>query len=114
MRVKGGNSTRIRRKKWLKQAEGSYGTRHISYRIARQTVIRASQYAFADRKAKKSDFRQLWITRINAAVRNLGYTYSKFMAKVHEKNIDINRKMLAELAVNNIDEFNSLVKSIMN
>lgn len=113
MRVKGGNSTRIRRKKWLKQAEGSYGTRHISYRIARQTVIRASQYAFADRKAKKSDFRKLWITRINAAVRNLGYTYSKFMAKVHEKKIDINRKMLSELAVNNIEEFNALVKQIM-
>lgn len=113
MRVKGGNSTRNRRKKWLNQAEGSYGTRHISYRVAKQTVIRASQYAFASRKAKKSDFRKLWIIRINAAVRDLGYTYSKFMAKVHEKNVDINRKMLSELAVNDIDSFNKLVESIM-
>ena len=113
MRVKGGNATRNRRKKWLDQAEGTYGTRHISYRIARQSVIRASQYAFADRKAKKSDFRKLWITRINAAVRNLGFTYSKFMAKIQEKKIDINRKMLSELAVNNIDEFNNFVKNIM-
>ena len=113
MRVKGGNTTRNRRKKWLDQAEGSYGTRHVSYRIARQTVIRASQYAFADRKSKKSDFRKLWITRINAAVRNLGFTYSKFMAKIHEKKIDINRKMLSELAINNIEEFNSFVKTVM-
>ena len=113
MRVIGGNATRNRRKKWLDQAEGSYCTRHVSYRIARQTVIRASQYAFADRKAKKSDFRKLWITRINAAVRNIGLTYSKFMSKIHEKKIDINRKMLSELAINNIEEFNSFVKTVM-
>ncbi len=113
MRVKGGNATRNRRKKWLDQAEGSYGTRHISYRIARQTVIRASQYALSDRRTKKSDFRKLWIARINAAVRNQGYTYSKFMAKIHEKKIDINRKMLSELAINDIEKFNEFVKLVM-
>ena len=113
MRVKGGPATKNRRKKWLNQAEGSFGTRHISYRIARQTVIRAGQYAFAGRRAKKTQFRELWIARINSAVRALGYTYSKFMAKLHEKKIDINRKMLAELAFNDLPAFNALVKQVM-
>ncbi len=110
MRVKGGSVTRQRRKKWLEQAEGSWGTRH---RVAKQTVVRASTYAYADRRTKKSDFRKLWIARINAAVRAEGYTYSAFMNQLKKHNININRKMLSELAINQPDEFKALVKSVM-
>lgn len=113
MRVKGGYVTRQRRKRWLKRAEGSWGTRHTSYRIARQTVIRASQYAYNDRRKRKNDFRKLWIARINAAVREQGYTYSAFMCALKKSNININRKMLSELAINNPNEFNELVKKVM-
>ena len=113
MRVKGGTVTRRRHKAVLKQAEGTWGTRHTSYRIAKQTIIRAGEYAYRDRKNKKRDFRKLWIVRINSAVRDLGYTYSSFMNELNKKNIEINRKMLAELAINNPDEFKTLVESIM-
>lgn len=113
MRVKGGPATRHRRKKWLEQAEGSWGTRNTTYRVAKQTVIRSSQYAYNDRKNKKSDFRKLWIARINAAVRIEGYTYSQFMNQIKKHNIDINRKMLSELAINNPEEFKLLVKTVM-
>ena len=113
MRVKGGSVTRQRRKKWLEQAEGSWGTRHTSFRVAKQTVVRASTYAYADRRTKKSDFRKLWIARINAAVRAEGYTYSAFMNQLKKHNININRKMLSELAINQPDEFKALVKSVM-
>lgn len=113
MRIKTGNITRKRHKAVLKQAEGSWGTRHTSYRIARQTIIRAGEYAYRDRKNKKRDFRRLWIARINAAVRNSGYTYSQFMHQLTIQNIQINRKMLAELAINNVEEFNQLVTQVM-
>ena len=113
MRVKGGTVTRRRHKAALKQAEGTWGTRHTSYRIAKQTIIRAGEYAYRDRKNKKRDFRRLWISRINAAVRELGYTYSAFMHELSAKNIEINRKMLSELAINNPEEFNALVESVM-
>lgn len=113
MRVKGGTVTRRRHKAVLKQAEGTWGTRHTSYRIAKQTIIRAGEYAYRDRKNKKRDFRRLWISRINAAVRELGYTYSAFMHELSAKNIEINRKMLSELAINNPEEFNALVESVM-
>ncbi|MGL4951047.1 MAG: 50S ribosomal protein L20 [Mycoplasma sp.] len=113
MRVKGGPTTRRRRKKWLKAAEGSWGTRHTSYRIAKQTVIRASEYAYNDRKKRKNDFRKLWIARINAAVREMGYTYSDFMHQLKVNNIEINRKLLSELAINNPSEFELLVKKVM-
>ncbi len=113
MRVKGGTVTRRRHKAVLKQAEGTWGTRHTSYRIAKQTIIRAGEYAYRDRKNKKRDFRRLWISRINAAVRELGYTYSAFMHELSAKKIEINRKMLSELAINNPEEFKALVESVM-
>lgn len=114
MRVKGGSTTRQRRKATKKSVEGSWGTRHTSYRVARQTGIRASQYAYIDRKKKKRDFRKLWILRINASVKNLGYNYSKFMHQLKVKNITINRKMLSELAINQPNEFKKLVDDIMS
>lgn len=120
MRVKGGSVTRQRRKRWLEKAEGSWGTRHTSFRIAKQTVIRAAEYAYRDRRNKKRDFRKLWITRINAAVRELGYTYSQFMNALVKNNIvtkdgqGLNRKMLSELAINNPVEFRNLVTSVFS
>ncbi len=113
MRVKGGSVTRRRHKAVLKQAEGTWGTRHTSYRIAKQTIIRAGEYAYRDRRNKKRDFRRLWIARINSAVRELGYTYSSFMHELNSKKIEINRKMLSELAINNPEEFKNLVDSVM-
>lgn len=113
MRVKGGPATRRRRKKWLEQAEGSWGTRHTSFKIAKQTVIRAAEYAYNDRRKRKNDFRKLWIARINAAVRPMGYTYSDFMHKLKVNNIEINRKVLSELAINNPKEFEALVNKVM-
>lgn len=113
MRVKGGPVTRQRRKKWLDKAEGSWGTRHASFKVAKQTVIRASTYAYNDRRKRKNDFRKLWIARINAAVREEGYNYSTFMCKLKEKNIMINRKMLSELAINQPKEFKELLKKVM-
>ncbi|MCV3753873.1 50S ribosomal protein L20 [Ureaplasma zalophigenitalium] len=121
MRVKGGSVTRQRRKGWLKKAEGSWGTRHTSFKTAKQTVIRASQYAYRDRRNKKRDFRKLWISRINAAVRALGFTYSAFMNALVKNNVisktdnaGLNRKMLSELAINNHEAFANLVNQVMN
>ncbi|MGL4768646.1 MAG: 50S ribosomal protein L20 [Mycoplasmoidaceae bacterium] len=113
MRVKTGPVTRRRHKKWKKAAEGSWGVNHSSFRNAKQTVIKASQYAYRDRKNKKRVFRKLWILRINSATRELGYTYSQFINNLTKKNIEINRKMLSEMAINNPEEFKSLVDSVM-
>lgn len=113
MRTTTGPVTKQRRKKWLKKAEGTWGVNHSSYRNAKQTVIKASQYAYRDRKNKKRDFRKLWINRINVSVRALGYTYSSFMAQLKVKKIDINRKMLSELAIHNPEEFKKLVHFVM-
>lgn len=112
MRVKGGPATRSRRKQWLDRAEGSWGTRHTSFRIAKQTVIRASTYAYNDRRKRKNDFRKLWIARINGAVRPMGITYSQFMHQLKVHNIEINRKLLSELAINNPSDFEALVKQV--
>ena len=112
MRVKGGTTARAARKAVKKSVSGARGTRHTSYRVARQTQIRAAQYAFRDRKAKKRDFRKLWIARISASVRALGYTYSKFMDGLNKNKIAINRKMLSEMAINNPKEFEALVKEV--
>ncbi|MBD5445740.1 MAG: 50S ribosomal protein L20 [Malacoplasma sp.] len=114
MRVKTGSTTRQRRKRWLKDAEGFWGVNHSSYRNAKQAVIKSSQYAYRDRKNKKRDFRKLWIARINAAVRAEGHTYSKFMAQLKAKKIDINRKMLSELAIHNPEEFKKFVHNLMS
>ncbi|AEG72419.1 ribosomal protein L20 [Mycoplasma haemofelis str. Langford 1] len=108
MRVAGGYSTRQRRKRVLKRAEGFWGHRHASYRTARQSVIKAAQYAFRDRKNRKRDFRRLWIQRINAAARMNGITYSALIKKLHSRNIQINRKLLSELAIHQPEVFKSL------
>ena len=98
-RVKRGVAARARHKKVLKQAKGFRGRRKNVYRIAKQAVMKAGQYAYRDRRQKKRQFRALWIARINAAVRELGMSYSVFMAGLKRANIDIDCKVLADLAV---------------
>ncbi len=109
MRVKGGPKTRWRRKKWLKMAKGYWGAKSRCYSIAKQTVIKALTYAYRDRKNRKREFRRLWILRINAAARQHGLKYSEFIHGLKLANIDLNRKMLADLAVNNPETFKYLV-----
>ena len=98
-RVKRGTVARARHKKVLKQAKGFRGRRKNVYRVAKQAVMKAGQYAYRDRRQKKREFRALWIAGINAAVRELGMTYSTFMSGLKRANIDIDRKVLADLAV---------------
>jgi large subunit ribosomal protein L20 len=98
-RVKRGVTARARHKKVLSQAKGYRGRRKNVYRVAKQAVMKAGQYAYRDRRQRKRDFRSLWIARINAAVRELGMTYSTFMAGLKRANIEIDRKVLADLAV---------------
>ena len=93
-RVKTARTTRARHKKVLKQAKGYFGAKSIRYRMAKQAVMKSGMYAYVGRKDKKSNFRKLWITRINAAARMNGTTYSKLMAGLKKANITINRKML--------------------
>ncbi|MGB9668659.1 MAG: 50S ribosomal protein L20 [Thermosulfidibacteraceae bacterium] len=109
MRVKGGPKTRWRRKKWLKLAKGYWGAKSRLYKIAKQTVIKALTYAYRDRKVRKREFRRLWILRINAAVRSYGLKYSEFIHGLKLANVGINRKMLAELAINQPEVFKYLV-----
>ena len=109
-RVKTARITRKKHKKVLKQAKGYFGAKSIRFRNANQAVLKSLSYAFVGRKDKKSDFRKLWIARINAAARMNGTTYSKLMAGLKKANITINRKMLAELAVNDEKAFSELVK----
>lgn len=99
-RVKGGYTTRRRRKAVLKLAKGYYGSKHTLYKTAHEQVMRSLAYAYRDRKAKKRDFRKLWISRINAACQLNGLKYSRFINGLAKANITINRKMLAEMAVN--------------
>lgn len=108
-RVKFGKVTRARRKRWIKRAKGYYGTKHSSYKKAHEQVVRSMAYAFIGRKQKKRDFRKLWIVRINAAFRPYGLSYSKFMNGLKLANIDVNRKMLSELAISNPEQFKLLV-----
>lgn len=98
-RVKGGTVTRKRRKKVLKLAKGYYGSKHTLYKVANQQVMKSLMYAFRDRRQKKRDFRKLWITRINAAARINGLSYSRLMHGLKLAGIEVNRKMLADLAV---------------
>ena len=98
-RVKRGTVARARHKKVLKQAKGFRGRRKNVYRVAKQAVMKAGQYAYRDRRNKKRTIRALWIARINAAVRELGMSYSAFMAGLKKANIEIDRKVLADLAV---------------
>ena len=110
-RVKTARITRKKHKKILKQAKGYYGAKHYRFRNANQAVLKSLAYSYVGRKDRKSDFRKLWITRINAAARMNGTTYSKLMAGLKKANITINRKMLAELAVNDEKAFAELVKT---
>jgi large subunit ribosomal protein L20 len=103
-------AARARRKKVLKAARGYRGGRHALYRTARETVERALSYAYRDRRTKKRDFRKLWIARINAAARVNGLSYSRFISGLRKADVDINRKMLAEMAVNDRDAFAQLAE----
>ena len=111
-RVKRGVTARARHKKILALAKGYRGRRKNVFRIAKQAVMKAGQYAYRDRRTRKRVFRALWIARINAAARGLGITYSKFMAGMRKASIDIDRKMLAELAVNDPAAFGSIVAKV--
>jgi len=110
-RVKTARITRKKHKKVLKQAKGYFGAKSIRFRNANQAVLKSMSYAYVGRKDKKGDFRRLWITRINAAARQNGTTYSKLMAGLKKANINMNRKMLAELAVNDSKAFAEIVKT---
>ncbi len=103
-------ASRARRKKVLKAARGYRGGRHALYRTARETVERALVFAYRDRRTKKRDFRKLWIARINAAARLNGMSYSRFISGLKKADIDINRKMLAEMAVNDANGFAKLAE----
>ena len=114
MRVKIGNVTRKRRKRWLKLAKGYFGHKHIGFKVAKQQVIKSWTYAFRDRKQIKRNFRKLWIARINAAVRPMGLSYSKFISGLKIAKIVINRKMLSELAIHQPETFKIIVKEAKN
>ena len=111
MRVKGGNVAKNRRKKILKMAKGYYGSKHVLYKTAHEQVMHSLRYAYRDRKNKKRDFRKLWITRINAAANIHGLSYSKLIHGLKVANIDINRKMLSEIAIHDETTFKSLVET---
>ncbi len=103
---------RRRRKKILKQAKGYFGRRKNVYTVAKNAVEKAMLYAYRDRKQKKRNFRRLWIQRINAAARLHGMSYSQFMGKIHANNIELNRKVLADLAMNHPEAFKAIVDKI--
>ncbi|WP_085991727.1 50S ribosomal protein L20 [Oceanobacillus senegalensis] len=109
-RVKGGTVTRRRRKRVLKLAKGYYGSKRTLFKTAKQQVIKSGQYAYRDRRQRKRDFRKLWISRINAAARLNDISYSKLMHGLKVAGIDINRKMLSDLAVNDEKAFTQLVE----
>ncbi len=108
-RVKGGFVTRRRRNKILKLAKGYFGDKSKVYRVANQAVMKSLTYAYVDRKRKKREFRQLWIARINAAARMNGISYSRFINGLKNAGVEVNRKMLADLAVNDSEAFGQLV-----
>ena len=109
-RVKGGNVARKRRKKVLKLAKGYFGSKHLLYRTANEQVMKSLRYAYRDRKKRKSNFRKLWITRINAAARLNGMSYSKFINGLNKAGVEVNRKMLADIAVNDEKGFADIVE----
>ncbi|HOA78248.1 MAG: 50S ribosomal protein L20 [Bacilli bacterium] len=107
-RTKGGVVTRKRRKKILKLAKGYYGSKHTLYRTANQQVMKSLVYAYRDRRRRKRDFRRLWIARINAGARLNGLSYNQLMHGLKKAKIEINRKMLADIAVNDATAFSSI------
>jgi len=109
-RVKRALNAHKKRRKILKMAKGYYGARSKKYRIANETVLRALRFAYIGRKQKKRDFRKLWISRINAAARSNGISYSKLINGLKLSGIEINRKMLSEMAINDADGFAKLVE----
>ena len=109
-RVKGGDVTRQRRKRTLKLAKGYYGAKHLLFKTAKQQVMKSYMYAYRDRRQKKRDFRRLWITRINAAARMNGISYSVLMNGLKKAGVEVNRKMLADLAVHDAAAFTALVE----
>ena len=108
-RVKGGTVSKTRRRKVLKEAKGYFGSKHRLYKTAQEQVFHSGAYAYRDRRQKKRDFRKLWITRINAACRENDISYSKFMNGLSIAGVEINRKMLSELAIDNPKAFTELV-----
>lgn len=111
-RARGSVAKHQRRKKVLKLARGYYGRRSKTFKVAKESVVRSWAHSFIGRKLRKRDFRRLWITRINAAAREHGLSYSKFMHKLKDANILINRKILADLAVNDKKGFKEIVEKV--
>src|SRR5690554_3001550 len=109
-RVKRGVVANARHKKVLKQAKGYYGARRKVYSVAKQAVIKAGQYAYRDRRTRKRQFRRLWIVRINAAARQFDLSYSRFMDGLNKAGIEVDRKVLADLAVHDIAAFGALAE----
>jgi large subunit ribosomal protein L20 len=110
VRVKGGGVTRRRHKKIIKQTKGYYGTRHRLFRRANEAWMKSMMYAYRDRRNRKRDMRRLWVTRINAAARQHGVTYSRFIHNLKQAEIELDRKMLADLAVNDPLAFAKVVE----
>lgn len=112
VRVKGGMTTRRRHKKVLKQAKGFWMTRHKQFKKAKEAVLHAGEYAFTGRKDRKSNFRTLWIVRLNASLRTMGMSYSEFIHKLHGKKIDLDRKVLSRIAVEYPSVFAKIVEKV--
>ena len=113
-RVKRGVTSHARHKKVLKQVKGQYGRRKNTIRVSKQALEKSMQYAYRDRRAKKREFRSLWIQRINAGVRAEGITYSKFINGLNKSGIKLDRKVLADIAYNNPEVFKSIVKKVQS
>ncbi len=113
-RVKSGVITKKKHKKVLKLAKGYWMTRHKQFKKAKEAVLHAGEYAFAGRKLKKRDFRELWIVRLNAAVRNFGLSYSQFIHLLKEKQVSLDRKVLSQLAVEHPAVFENIVKELQS
>ena len=111
-RVKGALATRKRRNKVLKAAKGYWGAKSKHFKMAKQAVMKSGNYAYIGRRHKKRDFRRLWITRVSAACRMCGVSYSKFMGGLKKFGMNLNRKMLSEIAISNFDNFESIVKKV--
>lgn len=111
-RSKNAVASRARRKRVLKQAKGFYGKRKNVYTVAKNVVEKGQTYSYVGRKLKKREYRTLWIARINAAVRAEGITYSEFIHKLNVKGIELDRKVLADMAMNNPESFSSLIASV--
>lgn len=112
VRVKSGIATKKKHKKVLKLAKGYWMTRHKHFKKAKEAVLHAGEYAFAGRKDKKKDFRRLWIIRINAAIRELGMTYSSFINRLKSKKVEVDRKILAKIAIEHPKVFEKLVDHV--